>query len=130
MMVRLMCGYADGLLAQLDLGANIAEAVGLHRQAGADLRAASAASTAEALGMSPRTMYRRLRAEGDSYQAAIDRVRHQRCLALLEDGEASPSELAALLGFAEPSSFYRAFRRWTRRSFGAFREERRARETP
>ena len=54
----------------------------------------------------------------------LDRVRHQRCLAQLEEGHVAPTELSARLGFAEASSFYRAFQRWTGRSFATFREER------
>lgn len=69
------------------------------------------------------TLRRRLRAEGQSYQAIKDEIR--RALAtrlLLETGE-GVGEIAARLGFAEPSAFHRAFRKWTARSPAAFREE-------
>lgn len=122
-LVSVMSAHADALLEQLQPSDSVAESVVIHLQAGANLRHISADSTAAALGMSTRTMFRRLKAEGDSYQAALDRVRQQLCLARLEQRGASPAELTAALGFAGTSSFYRAFRRWTGRSFAEFRDE-------
>ena len=68
---------------------------------------------AAALAMSPRTLQRRLREEGTSYADLLDRFRHRMAVALLEDREIAIYEVAYLLGYAEPSTFYRAFRRWT-----------------
>lgn len=120
--VSAMRVHADSLLARLGASRTLAYDVATLVQQ-ADLRGASAEATAEALGLSVRTLYRRLKEEGDTYQAIVDRVRHQRCLARLEYGDASASELSPSLGFAETSSFYRAFRRWTNRSFAQFRAE-------
>ena len=65
------------------------------------------------LAMSPRTLQRRLREEGTSFVELLDKFRHGFSLLLLEDRELAVYEVAYLLGYAEPSTFYRAFRRWT-----------------
>lgn len=68
--------------------------------------------TAAALGVSVRTLQRRLRHEGTSFSAALDQMRQQAADRLLSDRSLSVSQIASLLGYSEPSTFYRAFRRW------------------
>ncbi|MFD9700959.1 AraC family transcriptional regulator [Lentzea sp. NPDC059081] len=65
---------------------------------------------ARALGISPRTLRRRLTEAGTSYQALLDEVRAERATVLLPG--ASVEQVAAQLGFAEAASFIHAFRRW------------------
>ncbi|HEX7303094.1 AraC family transcriptional regulator [Lentzea sp.] len=65
---------------------------------------------ARALGLSPRTLRRRLTEAGTSYQALLDEVRAERAAVLLSG--ASVEQVAAQLGFAEAASFIHAFRRW------------------
>ena len=62
--------------------------------------------------MSPRTLQRRLGAEGTTFDVLLDGVRSSRALALIDTG-AALSEVAFALGYSEPSAFHRAFRRWT-----------------
>lgn len=78
------------------------------------------ASAAEALGMSVRTLQRRLRDEGTTFEELCDGVRKARALVYL-DAWMSIGEVAYLLGYAEPSVFHRAFKRWTGQSPEAFR---------
>ncbi|MDC0740431.1 AraC family transcriptional regulator [Polyangium mundeleinium] len=73
---------------------------------------ASLAAAAASLGMSGRTLQRRLRAEGTSFEDLVDGVRRARAMAYL-DARVSLAEVAYLLGYAEPSVFHRAFKRWT-----------------
>ncbi|MDX8032035.1 AraC family transcriptional regulator [Lentzea sp. BCCO 10_0856] len=65
---------------------------------------------ARALGLSPRTLRRRLNESGTSYQALLDEVRAERAVVLLAG--ASVEQTATQLGFAEAASFIHAFRRW------------------
>ncbi len=65
------------------------------------------------LGMSVRTMQRRLREEGHNYTQILDRVRREVAERLLRAGSHAVYEVADELGYAEPASFTRAFRRWT-----------------
>lgn len=68
---------------------------------------------AEQLHTTPGTLRRRLRQEGTSYQQLKDDLRRDTAIYHLLKGVHSTEELAASVGFAEPTSFFRAFRRWT-----------------
>lgn len=71
---------------------------------------------ARALCITPRTLQRRLKHADTSFQALLDHLRHQLALEYLEAKDLPTSKLALLLGFSEPSAFYRAYRRWTGQS--------------
>ena len=64
------------------------------------------------LALSPRTLRRRLREAGTSVSEIVADVRRQLALKYLRSGELSVSEIAYMLGFAEPAAFHRAFKRW------------------
>lgn len=63
------------------------------------------------LRMSHRTLQRKLRAEGTSFQALVDGVRRARADALIASG-APKKEAALRIGYSDPSGFLRARRRW------------------
>lgn len=88
-----------------------------------DLRgqAPTLSATARRLACSPRTLQRRLGAEGTSHARLLASVRQARAEALLRAGDVAVSEVSWLLGFSEQSAFTRAFRRWTGRAPTAFR---------
>ncbi len=65
------------------------------------------------LGVSPRTLRRRLQNEGTSFQTLLDDVRFSLAKGHLYRGEIAVAELAFVLGFSDTSAFYRAFKRWT-----------------
>lgn len=65
------------------------------------------------LGFSRPTLYRRLREEGVTYDALVDDLRRRMAVSYLDGGKTSVSETAYLVGFSDPSSFSRAFKRWT-----------------
>jgi AraC-like DNA-binding protein len=79
-------------------------------------------SAASALRMSRRTLQRELQELGTSHKAILDDIRRERASRLLASGEMGVPEVARSLGFSEASAFYRAFRRWTGSSPGAFRD--------
>lgn len=72
-----------------------------------------ASSVAGALGMSERSLHRRLRELGQSYQVMVDVFRREEAERLLLDGRIQMAEIAYRLGFADQSAFSRAFKRWT-----------------
>lgn len=74
------------------------------------------------LAVSPRTLQRRLRDEGTSYAALLDEVRRDLAIGMLQGRDLAVYEVAFLLGYSEPSTFHRAFRRWTGTSPRAFRQ--------
>jgi AraC-like DNA-binding protein len=68
---------------------------------------------AAGLGMTPRTLQRRLRLEGLRFEDLGQEVRASLARVYLDDRDLSISEIAYLIGFSESSAFSRAFRRWT-----------------
>ena len=64
------------------------------------------------LAMSGRTLQRRLSEQGVSYQTLVDESRRLLAQNLLQQTEYSLAEIAFMTGFAEQSSFTRAFKRW------------------
>jgi AraC-like DNA-binding protein len=67
------------------------------------------------LGLHRRTLHRRLRAEGCSFQEIRDEVRRDVALYYVQETDAPLAEIAQKLGYAEHSVFSRSFQRW----FGA-----------
>lgn len=65
------------------------------------------------LGVSSRTLQRRLNEEGSSFQITLDQVRTSLALHYLRHSAMSGAEISFLLGFEDPSSFVRAFHVWT-----------------
>lgn len=70
-------------------------------------------AVARDLGTSARTLQRRLADEATSFADILDRARHDRALALLENRDRTAGEVAFALGFRVTATFFRAFRRWT-----------------
>lgn len=66
----------------------------------------------EAVGLSVRTLQRRLGDAGTTYTQLVDEVRARTALPLLEDPGILLTDIAFDLGYSHPSHFTRAFRRW------------------
>ena len=67
---------------------------------------------ARELGMSERSLQRRIAEHGASYRGLVDEARRELGRHLLADGGNGIDEIAFLLGFQDKGSFYRAFRGW------------------
>lgn len=74
------------------------------------------------LAMSPRTLSRRLQDEGTSFKRLSDEVRLEHAERLLSATHLSIQDVARRTGFADASSFIRAFKRATGRTPAALRE--------
>ncbi len=68
---------------------------------------------ASRLGTSARTLQRRLQAEGHTFRSLLDQTRHALAREFLREGSHPLVEVAFRLGFADQSSFSKAFKRWT-----------------
>ncbi|MES1205821.1 MAG: AraC family transcriptional regulator [Pseudomonadota bacterium] len=91
-------------------------------RAGAHAGNVSLGAIARRLHVSPRTLQRQLALADTRFAAELDRVRHEMAIALLGQPELRLQEIGFLLGFSEPATFYRAFRRWTGVSPGRYRQ--------
>lgn len=78
---------------------------------------------ARALNLSERTLQRRLADEGCSYQQLLNDTRRQLAERHLSSGKLPAAEIALLLGYSEPSVFFRAFRQWTGLTPGEYRAQ-------
>ena len=81
----------------------------------------SAFEVARAMHMSPRSLRRKLQAQGVSLLGLLDQERRDRALVLVQSPELSIAEIAERLGYQNARNFERAFRRWTGRSPAAYR---------
>ena len=79
-------------------------------------------SIAQSLNMSLRTLQRRLTDRNESYRSILNAVRKELALQYVADSRYSMTEISYLLGFSEPSSFARSFKRWTGNSPSKQRE--------
>jgi AraC-like DNA-binding protein len=111
---------ADAMLARLPQAGGYAEQV--LALADCELRTISADHISGRLGVSERTLHRRLAAEGTSYRELIERARKAAALRYLEQPR-TLEEVADLLGYASTQSFQRAFRRWTGTSPGSYQRQ-------
>jgi len=80
-------------------------------------------NAARSLGVSVRTLIRRLRASGSSFQTLRDKARQDLALRLLRKPNLTVDEIALALGFSEAANFSRAFKRWFGTSPGRYRRE-------
>lgn len=79
---------------------------------------------ARRLGTTGRTLQRRLKEDGTTFQQVVDDTRLDVARSMLADPAVAIAEIGFMLGFSEPSAFHRAFRRWTGVTPGEFRRER------
>ena len=68
---------------------------------------------ARKLGLSRQTLFRKLKAEGVTFEQVLDELRHKLAREYLNGKNVSVNETAYLLGFSDPAAFSRAFKRWT-----------------
>jgi AraC-like DNA-binding protein len=123
-----LCRHAELLLAELPRTHNITEAV---RQAIFDELSRGGATTAQVarrLSLGARTLARRLEDEGTSFAALREDARRRLAEQYVASTQLQFSEIAALVGFSEVATLYRAFRRWTQKTPLEYRREQQQRE--
>jgi AraC-like DNA-binding protein len=85
-------------------------------------RALTPESVGRRLGMSTRTLSRKLAAERTTFRRVLDEARCQLATALLHDRGLSIADVAFFLQYSEPAAFHRSFKRWTGQTPRAYRE--------
>jgi AraC-like DNA-binding protein len=90
----------------------------------------SGADLALSLAVHRRTLDRMLAAEGVTFQQVLDEVRFSVAKELLQQSRLAIADIAPALGFQDQVAFFRAFRRWTGTTPGAWRDSMRTTAPP
>lgn len=106
-----LAGQARVALA--DVPSDVVSAVRAVVQEGLVIGEVQLSRVARRLGMSSRTLQRRLAEQGLLYEALVDEVRRSQAIPLVVHSSLPLEEVSAQLGYSEPKAFRRAFRRWT-----------------
>jgi len=117
---QLLERYAADQLARLPTGAPFSGRVRACVRSMLPLGSLTADTVAEQFSMSNRTLRRRLRAQGTSYQEILDDVRAELARHYLAREKRGIDDVSFLLGFSDQSAFTKAFRRWTGRTPAEF----------
>ncbi|MEH2184414.1 helix-turn-helix domain-containing protein [Nostoc sp.] len=118
---RVLDRYIEDLLAKLPQSGSFID--GVRREISIQLRGGNleVETIAKRLGFVSRTLQRKLKEAGTSYQELLDETRQSLSIYYLQEQQMAVSEVAFLLGFSEASAFYRAFKRWTGTTPSEFR---------
>lgn len=108
-------------LARFDLVAEVRRAIGEMLESGNT----SLEAVAERLGVSPRRLRSQLAEAGTSFNQVLADYRSRLARRLLARTDESIEQIVYLTGFSEPSTFYRAFKRWTNETPVEYRRRKR-----
>jgi AraC-like DNA-binding protein len=112
-LVTYLDAYARDVLSKLPVEDDLVSQVERAVAAGMNRGAFDIDAIAAQLGMSVRTLQRRLADAETGFQECVDGVRRRYAERYLAEDRLAITEVAFLVGFSEPSNFHRAFRRWT-----------------
>ncbi|QNL51863.1 AraC family transcriptional regulator ligand-binding domain-containing protein [Olivibacter sp. SDN3] len=80
-------------------------------------------SVAGNFNLSVRTLQRKLKEEGVSYLQIVEEVRKSLAIHYIQNSTSSIKEISSILGYAEPSGFVRAFKKWTGKTPSEYRHK-------
>ncbi len=109
----ILSAHAEALLASLDAAKTFRGRVESLLMPILHTGDASIERIAGDLGLSRQTLFRRLKAEGVTFERVLDDLRHTLAVHYLQGEKVSVNETAYLVGFSDPAAFSRAFKRWT-----------------
>jgi AraC-like DNA-binding protein len=119
----LLLAQAERMLSQVTRGVGQAERLKQYFLARPPLGAMpEMAQVARDMGMSVRSLRRRLTEEGVSYRAVLEEALGMVATRMLGDSRRSIQETAHAMGFSDSTAFHRAFKRWTGMTPKQFRE--------
>jgi len=119
---KALTAHAEELLKNLDSSKTTRSEVEKLLAANLQSGATSVDVIARQLGMSRQTLFRRLKAEGVTFEKVLDELRHRLAVKYLEEKELSVNETAYLVGFSDQAAFSHAFKRWTGHSPATIRK--------
>lgn len=113
--------HLDEELAKLDDNAALERRLRIHVSQALSAGVPRISSIAGCLGLSARTLQRRLSERGYSFQELVDESRRELAVRLLAETGYPLAQIAFLTGFSEQSAFNRAFKRWAGQTPRSFR---------
>lgn len=113
--------HADALISALDASGTARGRVESLLMSVLHKGEANMDAIAAKLGFSRQSLYRSLKSEGATFEQVLDELRHRMALDYLAAKRVSVNETAYLVGFSDPASFSRAFKRWTGKSPSEYR---------
>lgn len=113
---RILAAHADGKLAEIAQQRSCRGRLEVELRKVLHTGSVGIASLAPRMAMSRQTLYRRLQAEGVTYEQTLEQLRCDIATDALRDGTLTVREIAARVGFSDAAAFSRAFKRWTGRS--------------
>ena len=105
--------HADALLEQLDTTQSTRGCVESALSPTLPAGNACMDAVARKLGVSRQTLFRKLKAEGVTFEQVLDELRHTLALHYLCTSKLSVNRTAGLVGYSDATAFSRAFKRWT-----------------
>ncbi|MBX3274591.1 MAG: AraC family transcriptional regulator [Sandaracinaceae bacterium] len=120
-LARLLEAHAPALLGTEPGGTELERRVARAMREAIEASDPSVDRVARALALSGRSLQRRLREAGTSFSEVRDAALRERAEALLADGALGIDAIAERLGFANRTTFERAYRRWSGRTPAAAR---------
>lgn len=109
----ILTGHADTLLKKLENSETARGRVESLLLPTLHTGEASMDRVAGKMGISRQTLFRKLKAEGVTFEKVLDELRRKLALHYLSEKNVSVNETAYLVGFSDPAAFSRAFKRWT-----------------
>jgi AraC-like DNA-binding protein len=116
--------HAERALERVDVGLGPADQVRRYLLGRPPARIPDIATAARDLGLSARSLRRRLAEDATSYRSLVQAMLEASAGHLLRDPRRSIQETASALGFSNVGAFHRAFRRWTGMTPTQYRERR------
>jgi AraC-like DNA-binding protein len=117
-----LTAHAEEQLAELENSKSLRGRIEALLLPGLHVGAPPMDAIAEKLGLGRQTLYRKLKAEGFTFEQVLDELRHRMAVQYLTGRKVSVNEAAYLVGFSDPAAFSRAFKRWTGESPKTFRD--------
>ena len=111
--------HAESLLQKLEQSKSIRGSVESLLTPMLHTRDVKMETIASKLGLSRQTLFRKLKAEGVTFEQVLDELRCSMAQNYLNEQKMSVKKTAYLVGFSDPAAFSRAFKRWTGRAPGA-----------
>lgn len=119
-LLKLLMGYADMIVDKKQKGAD-SDMITRFILQQLPVKVPTVVEAAEYLGISQRTLQRKIKERGTSFKSMIEDVRKEYAFNYLLQSNYKMSYIAQVLGYAEQSVFHRAFKRWTGLTPGEYR---------